>query len=94
MSWTDESASNQQENELVLIGLKDVQNELNKNNKLVKNLQKEKKTYKEELFQAVKTQFQQTINTLENQKTEDLEVLASKFANQLRENSQEVPKII
>ena len=91
MSWTDENNDNlsSQEKNLVSLGLRDVENALNKNNKLVKTLQKEQSEYKETLFQAVKAQFRAEMTTLENQKKEDMAVLASKFEQKMTNQAQE-----
>ena len=91
MSWTDENNDNlsSQEQNLVSLGLRDVENALNENNKRVKTLQKEQSEYKETLFQAVKAQFRAEMTTLENQKKEDMAVLASKFEQKMTNQAQE-----
>ena len=91
MSWTDENNDNlsSQEQNLVSLGLRDVENALNENNKRVKTLQKEQSEYKETLFQAVKAQFRAEMTALENQKKEDLADLASKFEQQMTNQAQE-----
>lgn len=91
MSWTDENNDNlsSQEQNLVSLGLRDVENALNENNKRVKTLQKEQSEYKETLFQAVKAQFRAEMTALENQKKEDLADLASKYEQQMTNQAQE-----
>lgn len=92
MSWTEETnyKSEQVDNDKVALGLKDVENALNKNNLLVENLLNEQKNYKEELSQALNNQFNQAINDLKNQKKEDWEVLASNFVNRLNDSTKEI----
>lgn len=92
MSWTEDMnyKSKQVDNDKVALGLKDVENALNKNNALVKTLQKEQKTYKEELSKALNIQFNQAINDLKNQKKEDWEDLASNFVNRLNDSTKEI----
>ncbi|MGY0187310.1 hypothetical protein, partial [Lactococcus petauri] len=53
MSWTEENNTNmsEAESDKVALGLKDVENELKKNNRLVSNLRKEQKEYSEKLKQ-------------------------------------------
>lgn len=89
MSWTDENNMNEAENDKVALGLKDVENELKKNNQLVNSLRKEQKEYSEKLTQEHQTILNQEIKTLRNQKTEDLEDLAFKFNQKVQKQGKE-----
>src|SRR5574337_714105 len=93
MSWTDDTNDNtEQEENLIALGLMDVENELKKNNKLVLDLKREQreqyKTTNNELQERIALEMQ----NLKNQKERDMEDLAYKIAQQLQNNSNEIYK--
>ncbi|WP_459585852.1 hypothetical protein, partial [Enterobacter asburiae] len=59
------------------------------NNRLVSNLRKEQKEYREKLTQEHQTLLNQEIQALRNQKTEDLEDLAFKFTQKIQNQGKE-----
>ena len=91
MSWTDDTNDNtEQEENLIALGLMDVENELKKNNKLVLDLKREQreqyKTTNNELQERIALEMQ----NLKNQKERDMEDLAYKIAQQLQNNSDDI----
>lgn len=90
MSWTEENNYNmtEAEKDKVALGLKDVENELSKNNKLVQALRKEQKDYNEQLLNKHRETLTKEIQVLTSQKTKDLEDLASEFSRQVTLNAQ------
>ena len=90
MSWTDDTNDNtEQEENLITLGLMDVENELRKNNKLVSDLKREQK----EQYENTNNELQEnSIRNAEpkNQKERDMEDLAYKIAQQLQNNSDDI----
>src|SRR5574340_1109611 len=91
MSWTDDTNDNtEQEENLIALGLMDVENEIKKNNKLVLDLKREQreqyKTTNNELQERIALEMQ----NLKNQKERDMEDLAYKIAQQLQNNSDDI----
>ena len=93
MSWTDDTNDNtEQEENLITLGLMDVENELRKNNKLVSDLKREQKEQYENTNNELQERIAFEIQNLKNQKERDMKDLAYKIAQQLQNNSDEIYK--
>ena len=90
MSWTDDTNDNtEQEENLITLGLMDVENELRKNNKLVSDLKESRKSNTRIRTTNCR---ENSIRNAEpkNQKERDMEDLAYKIAQQLQNNSDDI----
>ena len=93
MSWTDDTNDNtEQEENLIALGLMDVENELKKNNKLVLDLKREQREQYKTTNNELQERIAFEIQNLKNQKERDMEDLAYKIAQQLQNNSDEIYK--
>ena len=91
MSWTDDTNDNtEQEENLITLGLMDVENELRKNNKLVEDLKREQKEQYETTNNELQERIALEMQNLKNQKERDMEDLAYKIAQQLQNNSDDI----
>ena len=91
MSWTDDTNDNtEQEENLITLGLMDVENELRKNNKLVSDLKREQKEQYENTNNELQERIALEMQNLKNQKERDMEDLAYKIAQQLQNNSDDI----
>ena len=90
MSWTDDTNDNtEQEENLITLGLMDVENELRKNNKLVEDLKRAERAIRD-YEQRTAREIALEMQNLKNQKERDMEDLAYKIAQQLQNNSDDI----